>query len=122
MPDLRLSSICKQHNQLERSQRRSGGLMYFLGTSSRNGGIVQKLSELYWRVKELRALVMTEEILSSVTLTELHRLMVKALKPVSEQVSALYGEIMGPCLSDSRWRKRKKAVRQKVKEDWGAKD
>jgi hypothetical protein len=41
-------------------------------------------------VEELYKLVMAEEIVSSVTLTEIHRLMDRALTPVSEQFLVLY--------------------------------
>ena len=90
-----MQSTKKQHKQLEHSLRRSGGLIYFFSTSARNGKLAKKLLELYLTVEELHRLVIAEEIVSSVALTEIHRLMDSALTPVSQQVSALHGETMG---------------------------
>jgi menaquinone-dependent protoporphyrinogen IX oxidase len=93
-------------------------LTYFFSSSNLIVALVEKLLELYLNVEELRRLVMADEIVSSVTLTEIHRLMEKALTPVSEQVSALYSEMMVFSMVDGGWRTRKKALKQKMKEDW----
>jgi hypothetical protein len=116
--DLYLQSTKKQYKQLKHSLRRSGGLTYFVSSSTGNAKLVQKFSKLYLNVEELRRLVMAEEIVSSVTMTEIHRLMDKALTPVSQQVSTLYGEIMGMSVADDEWRRRRRAIKQKMKEDW----
>jgi hypothetical protein len=116
--ELYLQSTRKQHKQLKHSLRKSSGLTYFFSSSNLIVALVEKLLELYLNVEELRRLVMADEIVSSVTLTEIHRLMEKALTPVSEQVSALYSEMMVFSMVDGGWRTRKKALKQKMKEDW----
>jgi hypothetical protein len=100
--------------------RRSGDLSYLFSTSTKNWGLVQKLSELYLNVEELYELVMAEEIVSSVELTEIHRLMDKALTPVTEQFLVLYLEILGLRAADNSWRKRKWLIEQKMRKDWEA--
>jgi hypothetical protein len=118
--ELYLQSTKKQHKQLEHVLRRSGDLSYLFSTSTRNSVLVQKLSELYLNVEELYKLVMAEEIVSSVALTEIHRLMDKALTPVSEQFLVLYLEILGLRVADNRWRKRKWLIERKMRKDWEA--
>jgi hypothetical protein len=118
--ELYLQSTKKQHKQLEHVLRRSGDLRYLFSTSTQNSGLVQKLSKLYLNVEELYKLVMAEEIVSSVTLTEIHRLMDKALTPVSEQFLVLYLEILGLRVADNGWRKRKWLIEQKKRKDWEA--
>jgi hypothetical protein len=116
--ELYLESTKKQHKRLKHSLRRAGGLAYFLSSFTGNAQLVQKVSELYKNVEGLRRLIIAEEMVSSVTMTEIHRLMDKALTPVSQQVSALCGEMMGMVVADDGWRKRRRAVKQKMKEDW----
>jgi hypothetical protein len=111
--ELYLQSTKKQHKQLEHALRRSGDLRYLFSTSTQNSGLVQKLSELYLNVKELYKLVMAEEIVSSVASTEIHRLMDKALTPVSEQFLVLY---LGLRVADNGWRKRIWFIEQKTRE------
>lgn len=118
--ELYLQSTKKQHKQLEHVLRRSGDLSYLFSTSTRNWGLVQKLSKLHLNVGELYKLVMAEEIVSSVALTEIHRLMDKALTPVSEQFLVLYLEILGLRAADNGWRKRKRLILRNVREDWEA--
>src|ERR1700722_2251692 len=116
--ELYLQSTKKQHKQLEHVLRRSGDLRYLFSTSTQNSGLVQKLSELYLNVEELYKLVMAEEIVSSVASTEIHRLMDKALTPVSEQCLVLYLEILGLRLADNGWRKWMWFIEQKTRENW----
>ena len=114
--ELYLQSTKKQHKQLEHVLRRSGPLSYLSSTSTRNCGLVQKLSKLHLNVDELYKLVMAEGIVSGVALIEIHRLMDKALTPVSEQFLVLYLEI----LDDNGWRQRKWLTQRKIREDWEA--
>jgi hypothetical protein len=118
--ELYLQSTKKQHEQLKHVLRRSGPLSYLSSTSTRDCGLVQRLSKLHLNVDELYKLVMTEEIVSSVALTEIHRLMDKALTPVSEQFLVLYLEILGLRAADNGWRQRKWLIQRKVREDWEA--
>jgi hypothetical protein len=118
--ELYLRSTKQQHKQLEHVLRRSGPLSYLSSTSTRDCGLVQKLSKLHLNVDELYKLVMAEEIVSSVVLTEIHRLMDKALTPVSEQFLVLYLEILGLRAADNGWRQRKWLIQRKMREDWEA--
>jgi hypothetical protein len=118
--ELYLQSTKKQHKQLEHVLRRSGPLSYLSNTSTRDCGLVQKLSKLHLNVDELYKLVMAEEIVSSVALTEIHRLMDKALTPVSEQFLVLYLEILGLRAANNGWRQRKQLIQRKMREDWEA--
>lgn len=118
--ELYLQSTKKQLEQLEHVLRRSGPLSYLSNTSTRDCGLVQKLSKLHLNVDELYKLVMAEEIVSSVALTEIHRLMDKALTPVSEQFLVLYLEILGLRAANNGWRQRKQLIQRKMREDWEA--
>ena len=117
--ELYLETTKKQHKQLGRGLRRVGGVTNFLSISTEDVDLVQKLLELYSRVRELARLVVAEGIVSSVTLTEIHGLMDKALTPISEYVSILYGEMMTLSLADDGWRSRRRAMKQRMKKDWG---
>lgn len=75
------------------------------------------MSELHLNVEELRPLVIAEMV-SSVTMTEIHQLMDKASTPVSQRVSALCSEMMGMAMADDGWRKRRNALKQTMREDW----
>lgn len=69
-------------------------------------------------VEELHRLVIAEEIVSSVALTEIHRLMDSALTPVSQQVSTLHGETMGFNVANEWWRRWMRPIERRMKEDW----
>lgn len=56
--------------------------------------------------------------MSSVALTEIHRLVDSVLTPVSQQVSALHSEMMGFSVANERWRRRMRPIEQRMKEDW----
>jgi hypothetical protein len=116
--ELYLQSIKKQPQRLKHRLRRSSSMTKVLSSSTVCSELARKLSELYLKVEELHCLVTTERVVSSVTMTEIHRLMDKALIPVSQLVSALCGEIVGITVTNEGWSKRRRRIKQRMKEDW----
>ena len=117
--ELYLQSTEKQHRQLRKGLRRVGGMKYVLGISAEDRDLVQRLSQLHLTVEELAALVMAQEMVSSVTLTAIHRLMDNALKPVSEHVFTLSGEMTALSMACNGWsRRQRRATKQRMRQNW----